>query len=65
MKVNFKHLEQKEMTYISHFLFAASIAGRLFVSCLLLFVHSFLPWLEFNKFDIEKTISYLKDKHER
>jgi hypothetical protein len=51
------------MSYTSHFIFAAGVSAQLFIRSVLLLVHSFLPWLEFSKFDIESTISYLKDKH--
>ena len=63
MKVNLKHLKEKKMSYTSHFIFAAAVSAQLFIRSVLLLVHSFLPWLEFSKFDIESTISYLKDKH--
>ena len=65
MKINLKHLKERRMSYVSHFFFATSVAARLAVSSVFLFVHSVLPWFEFSRFDIETTIAYLKDKHDR
>ena len=65
MKLNLKHLKERKMSYTTHFVFASSIAVQLLVRSVFLAIHSFLPWLECSKFDIESTISYLKDRHER
>ena len=65
MKLNLKHLKERRMSYVTHFLFASSIAVQLLVRSVFLVIHSFLPWLESSRLDIESTISYLKDKHDR
>tara|TARA_A100001391_G_C5065478_1_gene277051 strand:- start:1050 stop:1250 length:201 start_codon:yes stop_codon:yes gene_type:complete len=60
----FKHLKEKKISYLKHFMFAASVSWRLSVSSLFFILHAILPIIAIPyNYNLESMALYLFEKN--
>ena len=65
MNYNRDHLKEVDMTYWQHMRFAASIALQLLVGSTLFLVHGFVPFVQFDRYNLEEISKYLRNIHDK
>ena len=60
----FKHLKEKKISYLEHFMFAAGVSWRLSVSSLFFILHAILPIIAIPyNYNLESMALYLFEKN--
>tara|TARA_Y100000114_G_C11714430_1_gene305200 strand:- start:16 stop:222 length:207 start_codon:yes stop_codon:yes gene_type:complete len=65
LTVDREHLNKVKMSYFEHARFAFGISKKLLVSSIFFLVHGTVPIVQFEEYDLNSIVEYLKDKHEK